>query len=249
MNEAEYRALPALSGTGCKSILRSPAKYRYELDHPTAPTPAMLLGTCVHTAVLGEGPAFTIVPGDRRTKAVRELVAEAENAGLIVLNEKDGATVEAMADAVQNHELAAGILSEGRPEQVIRWDDPATGAHCKGRIDWMRTNAIVDLKTTVDASEDGFTRQAADLYYDVQAEFYREGVEQTTGTRPPFLFVCVEKDPPHLVAVHQLPPEAEERGRRLVRDAIDTYHRCTTTNTWPAYGIDILTGAWPRWAA
>ena len=249
MNETEYRALPALSGTGCKTILKSPAKYRWEVDNPTPPTPAMLLGTCIHTAVLGEGPAFTIIDGDRRTKAVREEVAAAEADGLIVLNAKDGATVEAVANAVHDHALAAGILSSGEPEQVIRWDDPETGAACKGRADWMRPGVIVDLKSTVDASEGGFVRQAANLYYDVQAEFYREGMERTTGERPDFLVIAVETSPPYLVGVHRLPLEAEERGRRLIRQAIDTYHQCTTTGQWPGYPIDIITGAWPRWAA
>src|SRR5689334_18027591 len=49
---AEYHRYPAASSTQLKKILRSPAHYKQELEHPTPPTPAQSLGTLIHLAVL-----------------------------------------------------------------------------------------------------------------------------------------------------------------------------------------------------
>ena len=65
----------------------------------------------------------------------------------------------------------------------------------------------------------------------------------------PFVFLVVEKAPPHFVALYTLPPEATERGERRWLDALDLFKQCTATDTWPAYGDDVQTLPWPRWAA
>lgn len=249
LDENDYFAGPELSASGAKVLLRSPAKYRWEREHPTEQTRAMVLGSCFHTSVLGTGKPFVVIDGDGRTKAVKDARAEAAAAGHTVLTGDEGRQIERMTDAVQAHPLAAAILSEGAPEQSIYWTDEATGVRCRGRMDWNRANAIVDLKSTIDASPEGFGKQAANLLYDLQSAWYITGFEAVTGQPLPFLFIAVEKDEPHLVAVHQLPDEALDRGRRLMRDALELFARCTETGTWPAYGDDILTPTWPRWAA
>jgi hypothetical protein len=53
MPDAEYRALPGLSGTGVVKLLRSPALYRHSVDNPTPATDAMRLGTLFHALALG----------------------------------------------------------------------------------------------------------------------------------------------------------------------------------------------------
>lgn len=52
MREADYRALPALSGTGVALLLESPADWRWKQEHPTPSTPAMMFGTLVHALTL-----------------------------------------------------------------------------------------------------------------------------------------------------------------------------------------------------
>lgn len=52
MHEAEYCALPALSGTGVALLLESAADWLWKQEHPTAPTPAMAFGTLVHALTL-----------------------------------------------------------------------------------------------------------------------------------------------------------------------------------------------------
>ena len=59
-DEATYHREPGLSSTGAKRLLESPAKYRHEREHPIEQTPAMRLGSCIHTAILGVGDSIYI---------------------------------------------------------------------------------------------------------------------------------------------------------------------------------------------
>ena len=48
-----YHSIACASQSRLKDLLiKSPRRVRYEMDHPEAPTPAKLLGTAIHTAVL-----------------------------------------------------------------------------------------------------------------------------------------------------------------------------------------------------
>ena len=252
-DEATYHREPGLSSTGAKRLLESPAKYRHEREHPIEQTPAMRLGSCIHTAILGVGQPFEVVDGDRRTKAVREHVAELEAAGTLVLSAKEGALVEAITDAVQAHPVAASVLADGEPEVSMCWADRDTGALCRGRIDWLNPKALVDVKSTKDASVDGFMREAANLGMDLQAAAYIDGYEQLTGERLPFLHIAVETGALPMVVVHQLPDDGLDRGARRWTEAKRLYAECVETGTWPAGANyptnEISTGAWPRWAA
>ena len=106
MPEAEYRALPGLSGTGVVKLLKSPALYRESVDNPTPPTPAMALGTAFHALVL-EGIEPTVSPFDSfRTKEAREW----RDANPQALTVEDAERVLAMRDAVLAHPDAAHIL-------------------------------------------------------------------------------------------------------------------------------------------
>lgn len=52
MREADYRALPALSGTGVALLLESPADWLWKQENPSQATPAMMFGTLVHALTL-----------------------------------------------------------------------------------------------------------------------------------------------------------------------------------------------------
>lgn len=252
-DEATYHREPGLSSTGAKRLLESPAKYRWERDHPIEQTAAMRLGSAIHTSVLGAGQRIEVVEGSRNAKAVKEQIAELEADGAIVLTPRDAAMVEAITDAVQAHRTASNIFAHGEAEVSMCWEDAETGIACRGRIDWLSPIAIVDLKSCQDASRTGFGKAAANLRYDLQAAAYMDGMEQLTGEALPFIFVAVEKEPPYLAVVHQLPDDALERGRRLWSDAKRLYAACVDYDSWPtgeAYPTDeIVTTIWPRWAA
>lgn len=253
--DVDYFDDPALSQSGAKLLLKAPALYKWRLDNPRPDTDAFDLGHAAHAKVLGVGaPVAVIDATDKRGKKWSEPADEARAEGKVPLLRKDADAVDAMAESVLAHPLARAILeSEGRAEQSLFWTDEETGIDCRGRIDWLTTTTdgqpfLADLKTTVSAAPDDFGRSVHTYGYGLQDRWYTTGLRAATGQDPAFAFICVEKDPPHLVTVGAIDDTARDIGERQMRDALDLYRRCVDTDEWPAYGTEFITYPSPRWA-
>jgi hypothetical protein len=256
LTNAEYHSSPAISKSGLDLIRKAPALYRWRRDNPSEPTPAMRLGTLTHTVVL-EPEAFaasaTVRPEgiDRRTTAGKlawaEFEIEAEGKEIITADEM--IKLWQIQQAVRNHPSAAKALA-GNPtiEQSIFWDHD--GIACRCRPDAVTASGvIVDLKTTRDASPDGFAKSIAQYRYHVQAAYYSDGYEAAFGRQPKgFVFIAVETEPPYLVAVYVASEAMVLRGRADYLTDLETFRRCRDTDTWPGYATAPITIDLPKWA-
>lgn len=170
-----------------------------------------------------------------------------------ILNPEQWKTIHAMRDALMAHPAANALLTgiPGKAEKSVYWIDATTGVLCRCRPDWWRDdNLIVDLKTTEDASPEGFARSIAKFRYDVQDAFYTDGVQQATGKRPKaFVFIAVEKKPPYGVGVYVLDAETKDLGRAQYQHDLRVYAGCLRTGEWPGYGDKIQTISLPAWHA
>ena len=257
MPATQYHADPSIGHSGLIRLLKSPAHLREALDHPPQPTPAMAFGSAVHTYILEPerfSNEFVVAEKfDRRTKEGKEAAArfEAANQGKTLITAEDLATLTLMRAAVVAHQGAADLLKQGEAELSAFWTDSLTGIPCRCRPDWFNATALVDLKSCVDASSRGFSRAIANHGYDIQAAFYVDGVKRVTGSELPFLFIAMEKDAPHAVAVYQADPEIIEIGRKKVRAALQLLKWCQESGAWPAYqpAGEIEAISLPRWAA
>lgn len=262
MPDDDYHAHPAVGHSGLVRIMRSPAHFKEYLTNPPEPTPAMAFGTAFHTAMLEPdrfGEAFVVAPKfDRRTKEGKAAAEawEAENAGKTALTADQMAAIEQMVANVKAHAGAARLLANGMAEMSGFWRDPETGIECKCRPDWLVMNGdqivgIMDIKTSCDASANGFSRSIATLGYDIQAAFYQDGVKALTGRTVPFYFVVVEKDAPYAVAAYMASDEVIEIGREKYRAALQLLKWCRENDCWPGYqpNGEIETIDLPRWAA
>ena len=257
MPAKQYHADQSIGHSGIIKLLKSPAHLREALDHPSPPTPAMAFGTAVHTHVLEPDRFFeefaVVEKFDRRTKEGKEAAArfEQENQGKTLITSDDLATLTRVRAAVHAHEGAVRLFKQGEAELSAFWTDPLTGIPCRCRPDWFNGTAVVDLKSCVDASSRGFSRAIANLGYDIQAAFYVDGMKAVTGTELPFLFVAVEKEAPHAVALYRADPEIIEVGRKKYRAALQLLKWCQDSGCWPAYqpGGEIELISLPRWAA
>jgi hypothetical protein len=247
LNEAEYHRSPGLSSTGMKWLLRSPKHYRERMDHRVEKA-AFDLGHCVHAKVLGVGMGVAIIPdavlasnGAASTKDAKEFIATARLAGLVPLKADVIAKVDAIAEAVLANPKAHTLLSlPGDTEVSLFADDPGTGVHLRGRIDYLATLpdgrlVNIDLKTTTDVRRRKLVRAIEDFGYDTQSETYRHLLELTTGKDPaPTHLIFVEVEEPYEVRTVQLAhPDWIEGGQHKMRRAIDIYARCVATDTWP----------------
>ena len=252
LDELEYHALPGLSSSGAKALLRSPAHYQWQRRNRVEKD-AYDFGHVVHGIVLGTGLEVVVVDADDwRTKAAQEAKKAAHSAGKVPLLRKDAERAQRAADAVTTHPVAGPLFRGGSAEVSAFWADAPTGVECRGRFDYLRTTGrpiIVDLKTTQNADPARFGRAALDFGYDLQAAFYADGYEHITGETPAFLHVLVETEPPHAVSVVQLDDDALYVGRLKARRAIEVYRDCTEADSWPAFDPTVIHPvSLPRWA-
>lgn len=237
--EEEYHRRPELSQSQAKTVLECPARYRWEFDHPTPPTDAMVFGSAVHSLVLG-GPSVVEVRADSwRSKAAKEVRDEALEAGGIPLLTKDYMKAVAMADAAMDTDM----FHEGQTEVSLFRDD------LRGRADLIDGPLIVDLKTTVSADPDRFGRSVVDYGYHMQAAWYCDLVEALGLARAPqFVFVLVEKTAPFLTSIVELDDDAIRIGRERNAAAIEIWRECTALDVWPGYDSTLHTISLPQWA-
>ena len=261
MDNTDYHAHPAISKSHLDQVAKSPLHYfaRYLDPNRVAPEPtaAMAIGSAVHTHVLELDQwdaRYVSAPDgiDRRTKAGKaewEAFTTAAT-GRTVLPKADADLVMRMAHSVFSHPAAAMLLAlPGKAETTHMWTDEATGLQCKCRPDWLTDDGrlLVDLKTTEDAGR-GFAKSIAQWRYHVQAAWYLDGVEQSTGTRPEqFLFLCVEKKAPYAVAVYAADAEMIDAGAQTAARDLDVLATCKAANAWPGYSDQIEPISLPAW--
>lgn len=251
MSFNEYRQEKGVNISSLKEMLKSPAHYRERILNPQPPTPALELGTTFHSWVL-EGVEPVCAPVvDRRTKAGKEAWAEfvAANEGKTVLSSDDYVQLHRMFQSVLDSQAAASLLAPGgKVEQSIFWQDSSTGLGCKGRPDYVGDGYVVDLKTAVDASPQGFAKAIFNFSHHMQAAFYLDGLSATGGKYSHFYFVAVEKTPPFNVGIYELDAQAIQQGRRAYKNALHKVLACLEDDNWPGYGDEITTLSLPRWA-
>ena len=232
------------------------------------PTPAMLLGSALHAAIL-EPARFAemmrVAPDvDRRTKAGKEehaaFVASLPK-GAIVLSGDDYQAVRDAQLAV-NATIVPTLLGAGESEVSIywgeQWSDKVVG--CKARLDWLGhlggdpdMGIILDIKTTRDASPAAFSRSAAAYGYVHQAAWYMRAAARLNaiGQGPKiadYLIVAVEMEAPHAVGLYRV---SGDDLKAADLDNLETLHRWAAAceaNDWPGpTGSSIRTLNVPEW--
>jgi exodeoxyribonuclease VIII len=174
-----------------------------------------------------------------------------------VLEPEEWDQLMSMRDAVMAHPMARALLTgkPGKAEQSVYWIDEKTGVLCRCRPDfWREDNIIVDLKTTEDASPEGFAKSIANWSYDTQDAFYTDGVLAATG-KPlrAFVFLAVEKSARVVdgqalgVGVYQLDEAGRAIGRAKYQEDLAVYAQCAKSNIWPCYGDKITPISLPAW--
>lgn len=240
----------SLSSSGAKTILDCPARYQNERENPVFKD-VFDRGTIAHKLILGSDDNRIRVADTYEWKPWQKWNPwkdEHRQNGLIPIHRGDLLAASRMAAAVRRHPVASAIFSEGKPELSLYWIDPDTGVTCRGRTDWLRDNAIVDLKTINRADVRTITRQCADYGYAQQADWYRRGVHALTGDWLPYVHVFVENERPHIVHVTQLDEDFLDYGSSRNDEALQVFAQCESTGEWPAYnpnGITLI--AAPAW--
>lgn len=255
--EADYHAdRESLSVSGAKVILKAPALFKWQLDHPVHKD-VFDFGSAAHRLVLGVGPSLVVheydaekVKSPKATNAWKAQQAEVRETGDILLTPDEHRTVTDMADAILQHRLATRLLSEGRPEVSAYAAHEPTGVVRRGRFDWLGATILTDYKTAASSEPAAFVRAAVNFGYHMQHAWYSDLARDLGHPSQAFAFIVQEKEPPYLVTVIELPPELVDVGRRRNQRALERFRDCTEADLWPCYIPDdqFAQPSAPRWA-
>jgi len=246
MNDRDYDSQPGIRRSDLWKINQSPLHFRYAIENPEEPTPALIFGQAAHKYILEPETffdEFAVMPGiDRRTKAgkasydhFRELAGSRT-----VITEEDLQILMTMRAALLQNPDAKEILNgDIHTETAFFWTDPETGVPCKVKADIITEicgrHVIVDYKTTGSCEDFAFERSCRKYGYDFQAGMYTEGIDLATLEEHDFVFIAQEKTPPYASRVYYCDPSFVEHGKHIFHDLLRTYHECKVNNVWPGY--------------
>ncbi len=244
MTDKEYSEAEGIRRSDLWKISESPEKFKYLMEHPEEPTPALIFGQAFHKLALEPETfeeEFAVMPNvDRRTTVGKaeyaEILETAE--GKTVISADDYEICKAMCEALYRAPYAKRLLS-GEREKAFFWDDDLTGERCKCKTDSisdLKDKVIVtDLKSANEADTESFMRAAVKYGYDFQSAMYSEGVKANTGKEVIFVFIVVEKTAPYAVNILQADELFLKRGYDVFRELIGIYHECKQSGEWYGY--------------
>lgn len=253
----DYHLGPGISRSGLMEFKRSPYHYWYRYLNPDykpeSSTPAQIIGNALHTLILEpnqfENRYFVLPEFNKTTKEGKAywLKIQSELGQRETLSMNHFKIAEAMAESFRKHELASQFLEKAKVEQSIYWIDPDTNILCKCRPDILRSNLVVDLKTTQDGSARSFSKTVYNYGYHIQAAMIQEALKELKQTIiKDFLFLVIEKSAPYAISIYQLDEASIEQGRYEFKQLLMRYKHCLETNEWPAYTIQTI--SIPRYA-
>lgn len=236
-----YEDTDYVSNSMLNLLDKSPAYFRYVMDHPIRPTQAMKFGSAFHMNVLQPNEfqkEYAISPKfDKRTKIGKEKFAEfqSENINKKVITESDYEIMEQMTSKIYRESLTKELLTNGESEKIIVWQNQQFNVNCKGMIDYFRekNGILIDLKTTQDSSYHAFKRTIQKYNYHKQAAFYCDALAAHE-----FYIIAIEKTPPYLLNVFQIGEKLLDEGRQMYKRQLEIYVNCVENNYWPDYGYD-----------
>lgn len=270
---ADYLAVEAFSNSDMRLLARSAWHWKNRV--PVQQTRPMLCGSLAHCAQLEPHALedrYVFTPEDmprRPTEAQWNAAKSNESSQAAKARWKeflDGVgsreIVTAQEFAITQMQLAAlaadpdiaTLLATGYSECSIFWIDEETGVYCKGRPDHVHPVdkhhvKLLDLKSTVDESPNGFGRTAARLGYHRQAVHYTAGFEAATGLKvQEFVLAAVTSAPPVLAVPYILPDDLAEQARDERRELLELYARCQREDRWPTYGTGYQLLQFPAYA-
>lgn len=266
-----------MSASSLKRLKVSPLHYKEEGEQTE--TQAMMFGSAYHAFILepekfkkeyfvfddtakceeliGEG-----YKSPRSTTKYKEWAAE-EMQKIGARQTIDKATYQqlvSMKDRLMSHHNIRTLLADGVNEQGFFGELSTEVGQIKVKIKPDHYNEkkriVVDLKTTVDASADGFARKAADMDYHIQAALYSDFMELREGQNRlwSFFFIAQEKTAPYAFNIFEASPQFLQQGRYEYEQLLKLWKYCVDNDKWPGYQVwnpsryGVLDLSLPNWS-
>jgi len=261
-NENEYHAMDDMLSVSKMKLLKvSPAHYKEGEEKEE--TEAMIFGSAYHCYIL-EPERFQkeyyvfddsmmyeklITDGFKSPRSTKEYKEWQESEMRVigerkVITKAQFDTIEKMKSRLMRHPMAKSLLTNGEPEvglfgEILTNNDKSVKVKLRPDYIKEKKRVVVDLKTTADASLDGFTRLAAAGDYQIQAAFYLDMVQRLYDDQLPwsFVFIAQEKKAPYDFNLFEAGVKFIGQGRYEYELLIGLYAHCLETGRWPGYQV------------
>lgn len=249
----EYHASQGVNHSSAKEMDISPLHYLQKITAPPEePSDAQIIGTILHSAILeSDYSGFVVKPKDM-TFQTKEGKAWRDAQTKPIITQETASNIAGAVTSVKNHTLASSILynSKGNNE-VCCWKlHPATGLLIKGRADRVTADnqertIIADVKSVErgHATPGAFAREIKKWSYHTQSDWYLELFGATH-----FVFIVVEKTPPHDVLCRYIGPKSLRKAHELNERRLAKIKECAESGKWPGASDQLQEIEMPDWA-
>lgn len=255
---AEYFAEP---GAISKSVLmghRLSAAHAYHaMTVQTEQTPAMRLGSLVHTLVLEPhriNERYVVGPDAARNTKEWKTWSEEHSDGREQLKGSEYAEAAAMAGFMRTMPTIARLIQGPGPvEASMFWTAPdkITGVplRFRGRPDKIHTDLsiLIDLKTTADISDRGIERTIQSFGYHLQAALYMRGLAALGTPCDHAVIVWIENKAPHTARATLLGQSWIDAAEAELNALIIRHAECVSHGEWPGFADVITDSEAPAW--
>ena len=217
------------------------------MNHPKPSSPALVIGSGFHTATLEPeklDDEFAVKPSEidgqgPRTKHYKEsfeLMQKSEPDKQWLAPADYDLILEMAGSALDNPVLRHYMADIDKVVEGTGYFE-MEGAKCKVRPDLYIPGAgvVIDLKSTQDASNRGFTKSVRQFGYLFQACWYMHAL-RLLGEKPKqFVFIAVEKTAPYATAAYTIKESDINKQFSNMERACQLWATCQSSGIWPGY--------------
>ena len=248
ISNAEYHGSGELSRSTAWSLINTcPAKVRHDMNNRKPSSPALVIGSGFHTATLEPeklDDEFAVKPNEidgqgPRTKHYKEefeLMQKSEPDKQWLAPADYDLILEMAGSALENPVLRHYMADINKIVEGTGYFE-MEGAKCKVRPDLYIPGAgvVIDLKSTQDASNRGFTKSVQRFGYLFQGCWYMHAL-RLLGEKPKqFVFIAVEKTAPYATAAYTIKESDINKQFSNMERACQLWAACQSSGIWPGY--------------
>lgn len=240
LDETLYHSIEGIGSSLLKAADQSLAHYKAAIDHvPEENRSAVAqenldVGSATHCAVLEPeifNKKFIVIPESIPKRAGAEWKAFAEkHKEKTILRQVAMEKVDAMANAVLD---GVGHYFVDGEAELSYFYKHESGLILKARGDYVRGDAVFDLKTTVDKNPGKFSRTVK-YEYSLQDALYR-----LVSGKADMMFVGIEKTPPHSVYLCKEGADVRQKAEKRVNEVITELAFAIEFQEFPSYPVEL----------
>lgn len=262
-----YLKIDAISSHGLMDARISAAHWDVRRKLPDDPTPSMMRGKRLHSAVLEPWDfvqRYRVMPefwgftkqGERTNsanatdvKAQKQAWLEAQPENAIIMDQEEADQTAGMCQALLDHSIAGPLLRAGQCEISGFVECPRTGLLRKVRCDNLQPDYVIDYKTCGDLEEaETFWKDAYNYKYDMQAWWYQDTSFLIDKMKREFLFIAQEDKPPYGIRTYVADTAFLEKGRLRCLTGLKKIEVAVKTKKFDSYPEVILNLGLPNYA-